>query len=259
MASEILFLCLGLTGGFVSGLLGIGGALIIIPLLLYAPPCFGIAPLSMHEVSGLSMIQVFFAALSGSVRHWKNHTVSVGLLWRLGLPFSLSTMAGAVLSSAISGPHLTLVFGCLTLSAAFLMLFPRRKHRENDDTDAPVYSHAWLEVMSGISIGLISGLVGVGGGFILIPLMLHVLKVPLRTAVGTSLAIVLFGSVSGAVGKIATDQIAWLPALALVLGTIPAAQAGALVNATLPDQRLRQALFCVVVLTTLQVWYKILS
>jgi len=260
MTFLFLFFLLGVFGGFLSGVLGIGGAILMIPLMLYAPPLFGFTPLSMNAVTGLSMIQVFFASLSGSARHWKNRTISPRLLMSLGVAFSLFALAGALFSHALNGQLLTMIFGCLTVLAAVLMLLPRDRTPLAVPTDgASLHVNTSAALLIGAPVGLLSGLVGVGGGFILIPLMLRFLKTPVRQTVGTSLAVVLFGAVFGAAGKIATGQVVWLPALALTLGAIPAAQAGARVSALMPEKALRRALLAMVLITSLQVWYKILT
>lgn len=71
---------LGLGGGFLSGLLGLGGAIFMIPLLLYVPPLIGVGQLDMKQVAAVSMVQVLFAALSGLIVHNKNKFVSKSIL-----------------------------------------------------------------------------------------------------------------------------------------------------------------------------------
>lgn len=72
LSLEFLLLTLGLIGGFFSGLLGIGGGILMVPLLLYVPPLFRLAPIDMRAVAGLTMVQGFFASLPGVFVH-KRH------------------------------------------------------------------------------------------------------------------------------------------------------------------------------------------
>ncbi len=76
MEIYVITAVLGLITGFLSGLLGIGGGIIMAPLLLYIPPLFGLEPLSMHQVAGLTIVQAFFGCLAGGFIHRKFHFVS---------------------------------------------------------------------------------------------------------------------------------------------------------------------------------------
>jgi uncharacterized membrane protein YfcA len=113
-----------------------------------------------------------------------------------------------------------------------------------------------IAVASGV--GLCAGLVGAGGAFLLVPLLLYVVGVPLRVTIGTSLAITAFASISGVAGKLATGQVPLVPALAVVAGALPGAQIGSHFSAKLPGRWLKIALAAVVVVSALRVWWDLL-
>lgn len=253
----ILFLLLGAFGGFLSGLLGVGGAVIMIPLMLNVPPLFGFGELSMQSISGLSIVQVFFASISGLLRQRKNKAVHNAALVSIGSSMVAGSMAGVAISGIVGGRVLLVVFGCLALVALVMMLFKPPAHGESCGDDAPLSLPTAIAI--GLSVGALSGMVGAGGGFILIPLMIYLLCLPTKVTIGTSLGIVFLGSITATVGKIAAGQVDWLLALALVAGAMPAAQAGAAASAKLPAALLRRLLIVVIALTCAQTWWRIIA
>lgn len=253
----ILFLLLGAFGGFLSGLLGVGGAVVMIPLMLNVPPLFGFGELSMQCISGLSIVQVFFASISGLLRQRKNKLVHRKALVSIGSSMVAGSLAGVAISGIVSGRILLVAFGCLALVAFAMMLFKPPVHSEGVGTEAPVSLPLSLAI--GLSVGVLSGMVGAGGGFILIPLMIYLLRLPTKVTIGTSLGIVFLGSVTAAAGKIVAGQVDWPLALALVAGAVPAAQAGAAASAKLPAAPLRWLLVAVIGLTCVQTWWRIIA
>src|SRR5512138_1820212 len=94
----VTLVLLGLGGGFLSGLLGLGGAIFMIPLLLYVPPLLGVGLLTMKDVAAVSMVQVLSASLTGVLVHNKNRFVSRELLLVMGVMNALGNLAGSLYS-----------------------------------------------------------------------------------------------------------------------------------------------------------------
>jgi uncharacterized membrane protein YfcA len=109
------------------------------------------------------------------------------------------------------------------------------------------------------TVGLAAGLVGAGGGFLLVPLLLVIADIPIRVTIGSSLAITALAAISGFTGKLVTEQIPLAPTLAVVAGAIPGARFGAAMSRRLPPFGLRVALFAFVTLTAIKVWADLLS
>ena len=108
-------------------------------------------------------------------------------------------------------------------------------------------------------LGLAAGLIGAGGAFLLVPMLLVVVGIPIRVTIGSSLAITAVSALTGFAGKLATGQVPWLPAVMVVLGAVPGAQLGAWLSRRLSGRRLKQTLFVVVLLTSIRVWWDLLS
>lgn len=102
-------------------------------------------------------------------------------------------------------------------------------------------------------------MVGQGGAFIIIPILLYILKIPLRVALGSTLAIGLFSATAGAVGKIATGQVPFDMAGALLLGAMPSAMLGGITSRKSGTQFLRWSLAALISATAIKIWIDILS
>ncbi len=239
--------------GFFSGLLGIGGGILMFPLLLYAPPVFGLEPIGVKSITGLTMIQGFFASLSAMFFYKKHNLVNKTLVMTLGLSLFMSSLTGSFVSKVVSDKPLLLIFGALAFIAAVMMLIPR-SYAKDELTEDKVSFNKPLAISIGVSIGFLIGLVGQGGAFIIIPILLYVLKIPLRVALGSTLAIGLFSSSAGLFGKIATGQVPFYMAWPLLLGAIPAAQLGSFVGKKTKTQYLRWLLSVIIIATAVKIW-----
>jgi len=253
-AALFLFLAgVGLSVGFLSGLLGIGGGIVMFPLLLYVPPLLGIDAIDVKSITGLTMTQGFFSALTAMFYYHKNALVNRPLVLTLGLSLFLSSLAGSLFSKQVADGPLLMVFATLALIAAVMMLIPR-SYLQDEMTEELVSFHRATAIVIGIVLGFTIGLVGQGGAFILIPMMLYVLKIPLRVALGSTLAIGLFSSSAGLIGKVVTSQVPFLMALPLIAGAIPAARWGSIVGKRTKTHYLRWLLAALISATAIKVW-----
>ncbi|HYQ47457.1 MAG TPA: sulfite exporter TauE/SafE family protein [Thermodesulfovibrionales bacterium] len=249
-----LFLVLaGAIVGFFSGLLGIGGGILMFPLLHYLPQVFGFEAIGVKNITGLTMVQGFFASLSAMLFYQKQGLVNKSLVWTLGLSLFLSSLVGSFASKAVPDKALLFIFGALALIAAALMFIPR-SYGKDDLTEDRVSFHKPTAIVIGVTVGFLVGLVGQGGAFITIPLMLYVLKIPLRVALGSTLAIGLFSATAGTIGKVATGQVPFGMAGALLVGAVPVAKAGAWVSKRTKTYYLRWLLALIIAATALKIW-----
>lgn len=222
---------IGLIGGTMAGFLGIGGGIVIIPLLLY------VAGLEVKLAMGISMIQALFATLSGLLIHRRNRTVDVRLGVILGIAGVMGALIGSFGSAYISADILLITYFCLVGLSIFL-LFVAPKNESPRDKDVSIPQAFPL----GLGVGTLAGMLGVGGGFIMTPLMISVLRIPTRTAVGTSLLMILPTTISGSFGKIATGQFNLEIALVVITGSIIGAQIGGRLNSKISPRVIRTAL-----------------
>lgn len=258
--ADALLMALGFAGAIAAGMVGVGGAIIMIPLLLYVPPLLGQPALDIHTVSGITMAQVAAAGLAGLLGHLHHRPVRGTLVTTLGGGMMAGSLTGALVSSLVSARTLTAVFAALALVAAVLMLVTRRGDRlPARPVEDPPRINPYVAVGGSAAVGLLAGMIGAGGGFLLVPLMIYVLRVPLRSAISASLGIVVLSGVAGMVGKAATGQIEWLSATALVVGALPGARLGASLSRRMHTEALRLVLAILIGLVAARMWWEILG
>ncbi len=255
--SYAILIGLGFTGAFVAGLVGVGGAILMIPLLLYVPPLFGIDRLPFHTVAGAEMIQVATAGIVGALVHWREGKVSRALVATIGPGMVVAALAGAVVSRFVSAGLLTGVFASLALTAAVVMLASRRRLPTGSAYRAARFNKG-LAVSLGSGVGFLSGMVGAGGGFLLTAFMVSILRIPMRLAIGSSLGIVAFSGLAGAFGKAVTGQVDSGLAIALVVGALPGARLGAMVSRRTRVESLALVLGILITIIAFRMWWDIL-
>lgn len=253
-----LFFNLGFAGGILSGWLGIGGGIVMAPLLLYAPALLNVGPLSMKEVAGLTMAQGFFAALSGGLAHKRHGTVCKKLILYMGSSILVGSFTGSIMSKFAPTELLEGIFAALALVAAGIMCVPQEERGGITDGDA-VEFHRGFALLIPLILGVFLGMVGQAGAFILIPVMLYVLKIPTRIAIGSSLGIVFLSASAGLFGKLITGQVPLLQASALVLGALAGAQVGGHLSVRTETRTLRRALASIIGLVAIGMWYELLG
>jgi uncharacterized protein len=255
---EIALFVLAFCGAFVSGLVGVGGAIVMIPLLYYVPPLLGAGELPIKVVAGLSMTQVLAAAVVGTWSHGRHALVHHGLALTGGPAMAVGSLLGALLSSRVSGRALLATFALMTTIALPLMFVAPTDPPAGDDR-ATVTFHRATVIGLCASVGFVAGLIGAGGAFLLVPVLVGVLRVPMRLSIGTSLAMVGISAVTGFLGKALTGQIPLWPALTVVLGSLTGAPLGGRVSRRVPVPVLRGVLAGIIMLVMLRVWYDVIT
>jgi len=176
--------------GVVLGLLGSGGSILTVPVLVYLahePDKIAIAE-SLAIVGGIA----FF----GAVPYARQRLVDWhSVLW-FGVPGILGTYAGATLSKWVPGPVQLTLFAVVMFVAAALMFRGRNALGSPEGQDVPRQA-LWVLVAEGLAVGVLTGLVGVGGGFLIVPALVLLGGLSMRVAVGTSLFIVAVKSAAG--------------------------------------------------------------
>lgn len=258
MVFAALLIALGFIGGFLSGMLGLGGSILMVPLLLFVPPAFGFPALDMKQVSSISIVQVFFSAMVAVMVHRKNNFVSRPLVLYMGTTSAAASLVGAWLSAYVSARFLLLLFAGISTVAALLMFLPKREVRSDLAADQVPFNRG-LAILIALSVGTVGGLIGAPGAFIYVPLLMYVLSIPTRVTLGSTLAIVLLGSLTGVIGKLATGQVPVLMAAALVLGAIPGARMGGALSRRVNIAMLRWMVTAIVVASTAKIWFQALS
>lgn len=253
MVLSLTLFLIGFSGSFLSGMLGMGGAIINYPMLLFIPPLIG-AEFSPQEVAGISMVQVFFTTLAGVLSYRKTMLYSKRLIASMGLPCLCGSLLGGLGSGLLPGEAIHLIYLLLATAASILMFVPNKTVDEHEGW-RPSFS-VWLAAGSAFLVGLLSGIVGAGGAFILIPIMLAILKIPTRVTIASSLSIVFLSSIGGAFGKVVSGQVLWLPTLIVVLASLIGAPLGAFLSKKTPAKNLRYLLACLILISSFKLAFE---
>lgn len=179
--------------GLTLGLLGSGGSILTVPILVYLvghDDKVAVAE-SLGIVGGI--------ALAGALPYARAQQVNWRSVLLFGLPGMAGTWGGAWLAKWVAGEVQLVVFGCVMLLAAWMMFRPPKGHAKNEDEeeDEPHRQAAWKTAGEGVSVGVLTGFVGVGGGFLIVPALVILGRLPMRLAVGTSLVVIALNSFSG--------------------------------------------------------------
>lgn len=252
----IVIFLIGFIGSFISGMLGIGGSIIKYPMLLYIPPLFGLAAFTAHEVSGISAVQVFFASIAGVWAYRKSGYLNKSLIIYMGGSILAGSLAGSYGSQFISEGGVNVVYGVLALIAAVMMFIPK-KNIDDIPLDQVVFNK-WLAVVLSFIVGIGSGIVGAAGGFLLVPIMLVVLKIPTRMTIATSLAITFISSIGATIGKLTTGQVEYFSAVIMIIASLLAAPLGAKFGEKVNTKMLQGILAVLILATAVKIWLDIL-
>lgn len=174
--------------GITLGLLGSGGSILTVPMLVYLVG----EPEKVAIAESLAIVGIisFFGCLPLAIKkrvHWRS-------ILYFGLPGMLGTYGGAFLAKFVSGNFQLLVFAATMLIASVMMF--RDDAKEKVVKQQPVQK-VWELILEGLSVGVLTGFVGVGGGFIIVPALVLLGGLPIHLAVGTSLAIISMNSLTG--------------------------------------------------------------
>jgi uncharacterized protein len=259
MSNGLLLTLFALAGlaGFGAGFIGLGGGLLLFPLLLYLPPYLGLEAIDAKTVAALVISQVFFAGLIGGAAHWRKGRVHKKLTLGGAIASAAGSFMGGVASKWVTEWSLLFLFGIVTIIAGAVMFLPGPSmEREQASIERVVVPSLALAAIS-FPVGIIVGLLG-AGNFLFVPLFIYVLKIPTRITIGSSLAIHVLNGFSGFIGKLITGQVPFLMTVVVILGASLGAIIGEKSHSRASPEILRFAYAGVIAIVALRVWISLL-
>lgn len=259
----LILISIGLAAGTLGSLVGLGGGIIIVPMLLnidHILSAFSTVPIQVAV--GTSLITIVFSSLSSTLTYHKQKRIDIksGLLFLIGsVPGSF---IGSYVNTLIDSERFILAFGMfLIVISIFLFISSKitkkskEKHKgviqtyTNDEGEAYTYSYR-LPLAIGLSVivGFISGLFGIGGGVMLVPMMAFLFGFPPQVAVATSMFIVMFTTLGSSVSYISMGAVNFYYALLLIPGAWFGGKLGALINQKLKTETIALILRLVILL-----------
>ena len=244
-----ILLATGAGAGFASGLLGVGGGFIMVPVMYSVIGAMGFPDIAMKVALGTSLLVILPTAMSGAWRHNKKKAVRWKTALVLGLCGLGGGLAGSTLATHLPERALKTGFGGLVLAMAIWMglgMMPKLAKQRTEPKDNPRLLPAL-----GFPIGMVSGLTGLGGGALIVPALVLALNFPMHMAIGTSVTAIILTSIGGIIGYIIHGigvsgllpySIGYinLPIWLCLAGmSVPLAQLGAKTAHALPAKQLR--------------------
>ena len=243
----IALLFTGAMVGFASGLLGVGGGFIMVPVQFFLLTSIGIDSTTAIRVAfGTSLAVILPTAVSGALGHKRRGAVLTRPMTLMGISGIVASFIGATLASHTPGVYLRIIFGLLVITAGIWML---TANYPKNTTEPKKGTLNYLVI--GLIAGLLSGLLGVGGGVVLVPILVIIMGFSMYEAVGTSTAVIIFTSLGGMVSYILNGvnamglppySIGYINLIQLVVLasiSVPMAQLGVKVSHKLPEKQLR--------------------
>jgi len=254
LAHIITLLATGVVVGFASGLLGLGGAFIMTPVQYLVFTAMGVpTDLAVKLAFGTSLLVILPLSASGAWRHsikgavwWKAAFIMGGI----GL---VCSFGGATLAAHLPGAALKIAFGVIVLLSALRMLTSQQPKIEQEPRQNP-----WLWAAWAAPVGLLSGILGIGGGVLMIPVLVLALRFRMHNAIATSLAVMLFTSIGGVIGYLINGlDVPGLPDYSigyihlpswflLAVTSVGMAQVGAITAHKLPARQLKYIFIAVI-------------
>ena len=238
-----------IAGGFIGavlGFIGAGGAMLSVPILLY------IFDFSPQAATTAAIAVVLTAAISGLHPKIKSKEVlfkEATVIWALGL---VTNLGFSIIAHRLSDSVITTGFSIVLLSAGTAMLV---KPVAGTEKKIPIF---WLVVMS-LVIGSMTGLFGIGGGFLAVPVLVLFFKVPQGKAAGTSLAIIAINSITAFFGHYQSwSEVTWNVPIAMSISAVVIARLASIKSGQMNQAVLRKAfaalLYSIAIFTLLQTW-----
>ncbi|MBB3809139.1 sulfite exporter TauE/SafE family protein [Pseudochelatococcus contaminans] len=252
----------GLLGGLLAGLLGVGGGIVIVPVLYHIFSAVGIEETLRMKIAVATSLATIVATSAVSVKsHYARGAIDIGLLKSWSLPIAIGVVAGAIIGSEVKGQVLSFVFATVALFVAVQMTFSGQGTRLYDD-----FPNVVVKWGSGLFVGVISAMMGIGGGSLSVPILTTV-GYDIRKAVGTASAIGFVIAIPGALTYVFAGQgvpglppfslgyLNWLGALVLVPLTMVMAPVGARLAHSIPRRALQISFAVFLAVTSARMFY----
>jgi uncharacterized membrane protein YfcA len=263
----ILLLC-GIVAGTIGSLVGLGGGVIIVPVLLYLGTVYADIEVTSQIAVGTSLVVVAISSLSSSLTYFKQKKVDTRSAWLFFAASGPAAMIGAYLNSLLSGGAFMIGFGVFMIAVSFLLMLkdrwiPKqmnwtviRTYTDPSTQLAHTYGYTRISALTiSFIVGLLAGMFGVGGGALMMPVMLLFFRFPIHLATATSMFMIFLSSIPGSGTHAWYGNIEWMYVLALAPGAWIGGKIGAWLSLKLKMKTIVLVLRIMLILTGIRlIW-----
>lgn len=249
MPPMILYMLCGLTAGLLGGYLGLGGGIIMVPFLTIA------AGLDIKTAVPVSVTATVVTSIASSNEYLKKGMVDLELSIILALFMVIGTITGSSISPYVPSEYIQLTLTIVVLYTAISLLKSKRK----DDTTEFIIDRNKNIVLSGaiaIFTGILSGLVGIGGGVIIVPVLYLLIGLPLSTSRGTSSLMIGFSAAAASTVYLLNDQVDFQIVTGVIVGIIIGGRIGGKLGAIAKPKIVKIIFFFVLVYVAVKLAYE---
>lgn len=241
-----IMLSVGAMAGFLSGLFGIGGGIIVMPLLVLIYPVLAEHTLPIATITGLSAVQGFFSSTMAFALHRGNFKPDWSIIKHFAIPMACANFIASMLAAAVDEASILFIFATLGIASLLVTYGVRRPVASMIENPT-----LWLPGV-GLMTGALCGLVGQGGGFIYLPILISVFGLQIKQAISTSALIGIIAAGGALLGRL--DTVSGFAAYAgeLVAGVVLGGYLGAAVSHRLKPQQLKRILNLFIILCSLE-------
>lgn len=247
-APRLRDLTIGAVTGLTGGLFGVGGGIVLIPLLT------GWAGLTQHRAHGTSLAAIAGTAIAGTV----SYAIAGSVAWDAVLTVGLASIAtaglGARMAHRLSGPGLKRAFALFLVAVAVRLLWDAPEPSAAAALSGPLRWAGFVGL--GGAIGVLAAFFGVGGGILAVPAFTLLFGMSQQVAQGTSLGVILLAAPAGAREHARLGNVAWPPVLPLALGALVAAPVSARIALGAPHEALARGFALFVLATAGHAWWR---
>lgn len=245
----LILVAAGLFAGLLAGLFGIGGGTVIVPILV----SLNYTPLQSVATSTFAII---ITAVSGTIQNWRIGAINFRKVVFLGLPAVLTAPLGKYLAEILPPRLLLTAFGIFLIINIFLANLRRRLSSKAFNSNSSNTNLLVARIFTGGAAGLLAGLFGIGGGAIMVPLQMLLLQESIKTAIQTSLAVIVITAISACVAHAVDGNVLFLVGFILGAGGLIGAQITTRFLPKLPERFVSGAFYTFLALLAIYMFWQ---
>lgn len=253
MEYYFLITLIAMISGFFSGLLGLGGGIIIIPAFLYILPLLGYETLSLKQITGVSAMQSLLGSTSALIAHLKFKLIEKRIYLKLVIFTSIGSAFGSIASHYLPEKVLLVLFATLLSLSSILIFIPQ------DSFGKTSVNKRWAPVVLSGIIGIICGALGIGGAILFIPILHYFYNLSMKACISNATILVVSTSIFSVAGKTLTNQVPFKYLPFIIIGAFLGAKIGANVSQKTKPSILKIVLFSIISATLIRVVLSILN